>query len=305
MNQPERRHRIPPLTAPPGLPPAGAGGSRLAGRAHSPGCASPVKRLIVNADDLGLAPEVDRGIEEAAAAGRVTSATLLVTTPGAQAGAEVARRLAAGVAGRGPVSVGLHVDLVTGRPAAPPDAVAPLLGPDGGFLHDAPRRAAVLRAPEAAPAIAAEVRAQVARFRLLVGAPPSHLDSHKHTHRDHPAVLAALARAARALGVPARAQDAAIRAALRAEGVPTPDAFLGDVSAEPYWTADRLLAAAVALGPGVTELMCHPGESMGPLPGLFYTAQRATELAALTDPRLPAALAGAGVRLVTFADVRA
>jgi predicted glycoside hydrolase/deacetylase ChbG (UPF0249 family) len=270
-----------------------------------------VKHLIVNADDLGLAPEVDRGIEAAAAAGAVTSVTLLVTTPGARAGAETARRLTASgrggarVSGHAPVSVGLHVDLVTGRPAAPADAVAPLLGPDGGFLADAARRRAALDAPEAAPAIAAEVLAQVDRFRFLVGALPSHLDSHKHTHRDHPAVRAALVGVARALGLPLRAQDAATRAALRAEGVRTPDAFVGDVSAGPYWTADRLLGAITALGPGTTELMCHPGEPMGPLPGLFYTAQRATELAALTDARLPAALAAAGVRLVTFADVLA
>ncbi len=313
-----------------------APGSRLAGLASdrgphgtsgsvgwSPGCASSVKQLIVNADDLGLAPEVDRGIEAAAAAGAVTSVTLLVTTPGARAGAETARRLTASgrggarvsgharvsgdarVSGHARVSVGLHVDLVTGRPAAPADAVAPLLGPDGGFLADAARRRAALDAPEAAPAIAAEVLAQVDRFRFLVGALPSHLDSHKHTHRDHPAVRAALVGVARALGLPLRAQDAATRAALRAEGVRTPDAFVGDVSAGPYWTADRLLGAIAALGPGTTELMCHPGEPMGPLPGLFYTAQRATELAALTDARLPAALAAAGVRLVTFADVLA
>lgn len=264
-----------------------------------------MKHLIVNADDLGLAPEVDRGIEAAVAAGAVTSATLLVTTPGAPAGAGVARRLAAAGRKAARVSVGLHVDLVTGRPAAPADVVAPLLGPDGGFLPDATRRAAALDAPEAAPVIAAEVLAQVARFRLLVGLPPSHLDSHKHTHRDHPAVRAALVGVARALGLPVRAQDAATRAALRAEGIRTPDAFVGDVGAEPYWTADRLVAAVGALGPGTTELMCHPGEPMGPLPGLVYTAQRATELAALTDSRLPAALAAAGVRLVTFAEILA
>ncbi len=258
------------------------------------------RRLIVNADDLGLAPEVDRGIEAAAAAGIVTSTTLLVTTPGAAGGAAAARRLLA--AGR---SVGLHVDLTTGRPAGPAAAVAPIVSACGGFLADPAQRRAALDAPAAAAAVAAEVRAQAERFRDLVGAAPSHLDSHKHTHRDHSAVRAAVVEVARRLGVPVRAQDAATRAALRVGGVRTPDAFVGDVGIEPYWTVERLLATIPALEPGTTELMCHPGEPMGPIPGLFYCAQRAAELAALTDPRVPRALAAAGIRLVTFADLAA
>jgi predicted glycoside hydrolase/deacetylase ChbG (UPF0249 family) len=40
-----------------------------------------VRLLIVNADDLGYDPEIDRGILEAHARGIVTSATAMVTTP--------------------------------------------------------------------------------------------------------------------------------------------------------------------------------------------------------------------------------
>jgi predicted glycoside hydrolase/deacetylase ChbG (UPF0249 family) len=43
------------------------------------------RRLIVNADDLGYDPEIDRGILEAHARGLVTSATAMVTTPFAPA----------------------------------------------------------------------------------------------------------------------------------------------------------------------------------------------------------------------------
>jgi predicted glycoside hydrolase/deacetylase ChbG (UPF0249 family) len=39
------------------------------------------KRLVVNADDLGYDPEIDRGILEAHARGIVTSATAMVETP--------------------------------------------------------------------------------------------------------------------------------------------------------------------------------------------------------------------------------
>jgi predicted glycoside hydrolase/deacetylase ChbG (UPF0249 family) len=43
------------------------------------------RRLIVNADDLGYDPEIDRGILEAHATGLVTSATAMVDTPFAAA----------------------------------------------------------------------------------------------------------------------------------------------------------------------------------------------------------------------------
>jgi predicted glycoside hydrolase/deacetylase ChbG (UPF0249 family) len=46
-----------------------------------PSQAVPAKRLIVNADDLGYDPEIDRGIFEAHRVGIVTSATLMVDTP--------------------------------------------------------------------------------------------------------------------------------------------------------------------------------------------------------------------------------
>ncbi|MCM2333784.1 MAG: ChbG/HpnK family deacetylase, partial [Anaeromyxobacteraceae bacterium] len=43
------------------------------------------RRLVVNADDLGYDPEIDRGILEAHARGLVTSATAMVETPFAAA----------------------------------------------------------------------------------------------------------------------------------------------------------------------------------------------------------------------------
>jgi predicted glycoside hydrolase/deacetylase ChbG (UPF0249 family) len=62
----------------------------------------PPRRLIVNADDLGYDPEIDRGILEAHARGLVTSATAMVDTPFAAAA------LAAAPATLG---VGLHLVL--------------------------------------------------------------------------------------------------------------------------------------------------------------------------------------------------
>jgi predicted glycoside hydrolase/deacetylase ChbG (UPF0249 family) len=64
-----------------------------------------VKLLVINADDLGYDPEIDRGILEAHARGLVTSATAMVETPFARAA------LAAVPATLG---VGLHAVLAPG-----------------------------------------------------------------------------------------------------------------------------------------------------------------------------------------------
>jgi chitin disaccharide deacetylase len=43
-----------------------------------------MRRLVVNADDLGLSPGVNEGILEAHTTGIVTSASLMVNRPGAE-----------------------------------------------------------------------------------------------------------------------------------------------------------------------------------------------------------------------------
>jgi predicted glycoside hydrolase/deacetylase ChbG (UPF0249 family) len=68
-----------------------------------------MRRLIVNADDLGYDPEIDRGILEAHARGIVTCATAMVDTPFAAA----ALRDAPATLG-----IGLHAVLDPARPAA-------------------------------------------------------------------------------------------------------------------------------------------------------------------------------------------
>ena len=211
--------------------------------------------LVVNADDLGYDPEIDRGILEAHRRGIVTSASAMVDTTHAAAA------LASAPASLG---VGLHA----------------VLAPD-------------LSAEEAE----AEVRRQLGRFEALRGN-PTHLDTHKHAHAA-PAVLAGLAAVARERGLPVRAVDAAMRAALRARGVRTADHFLGDATLRPCWTPERLLAALAELAPGTTELMCHPGHPPSSAPTSFGR-EREVELAALCDPRARQAVEARGARLAGF-----
>jgi predicted glycoside hydrolase/deacetylase ChbG (UPF0249 family) len=154
----------------------------------------------------------------------------------------------------------------------------------------------VLPAELAPGQVEAEVLAQLERFGALAGRGPTHLDSHKHAHA-RPELAAAFAHAAARIGLPVRAIDASQRDLLRAAGVRTTDAFLGDAALRPCWTRERLVAALGALGPGTSELMCHPGYRPSAARTSF-AAEREVELAALCDPAARAALDAGGVVLV-------
>jgi predicted glycoside hydrolase/deacetylase ChbG (UPF0249 family) len=240
---------------------------------------SKVKRLIINADDLGYDPEVSRGIVEAMERGVVSSTTMMVNGPHAEDAARRVRGKAWGI--------GLHVNLARWAPLSAP------LRSSGEFVE---ARAAALTSEQ----VEAETLAQLDRLEALLGTPATHLDVHKHLHR-HPGVLAGLLRAARARGLAVRAIDPAMREQVRAAGVRTPDHFVGDAGADPYWTLARLGAALAALEEGTTELMCHPGYAPSQVKS-GYSAQREVELATFLSPEARAELSNSELVPVTFRD---
>jgi len=215
-----------------------------------------VRRLIVNADDLGYDPEIDRGILEAHRHGIVSSATAMVETPFAAA---------ALLAAPASLGVGLHA----------------VLDPSGD-----------------AAAAEASLRRQLERFVALRGALPSHLDSHKHAHAA-PGPFAAMVRLARAHRLPVRAIDPGMRAALRAAGIATADAFLGDAGRRPAWDEPLLLAALAQAGEGTTELMAHPGYRPSHVRTSFG-AEREVELAALLSVAVRDMVRSTGLHLCSY-----
>lgn len=234
-----------------------------------------MKRLIVNADDFGLSPGVNRGIIRAHREGIVTSATLMVTMPAWAEAVELARATPT-------LAVGLHVNLTAGRPLAGP---APsLTGPDGGF-----RRPAELGASAETAEAEREVRAQVERF-LATGLPLSHLDSHHHVHQGVPAVGAAVSKVAAELRVPVRGTDARLESR-----------FYG----APGVSLRALLDLLGQLPDGPTDLMTHPGEADELLEKLSsYHAGRRAELALLIAPAVREAIDRLGIELITYADLK-
>ena len=243
-----------------------------------------VRRLIVNADDFGLTPGVSEGILAAHRHGIVTSTTMLVNR---DVPADLVRRALDGGLG-----LGLHVNLTLGRPLTRGVSLADA---GGAFVRDPRRAAAGAKARE----VEAEVEAQIERFEKLARARPTHLDTHHHVGLHSP-VREAVVAAARALGVPVRSQDPAVRTRMRAAGLRTTDHFFGEAGPDAYWSVSRTLAHLRALPSGSSEFMTHPGWCDAELSYSRYGRQREVELAALGSPTLRGAAAALGITLCDF-----
>jgi predicted glycoside hydrolase/deacetylase ChbG (UPF0249 family) len=224
------------------------------------------RMLIVNADDFGRSPGVNRGVAVAHEQGIVTSTSLMVHRAAAEEAAAYARL-------HPRLGVGLHVEL-------------------GEWVY---RYGAWEPVHEAPGPVEEEVDRQLASFRRLVGHEPTHLDSHQHVHRQGDA-LAIFAHAARELGIPLRAYDPRIRFCGDFYG----QSAVGEPLSEAI-AVKALLDLLAALPLGITELGCHPG--LGTDDDLPYGSERAIEVQTLCDPRVRAALKDQGIELGSFADI--
>src|SRR5215469_17901352 len=81
----------------------------------------PAKRLIVNADDLGLSHGITEAILHCHLNGIVTSASLMVNQPGTEYAVEWIKKTPN-------LDVGIHLNLCQGRPVLPPRMVGSLVG---------------------------------------------------------------------------------------------------------------------------------------------------------------------------------
>jgi len=133
------------------------------------------KRLIINADDFGLCPGVNRAVVEAHNRGVLTSATLMAAAPAADEAVEIARQTPT-------LGVGVHLNLLEGRPVLQPDQILPLLNARGEFALSASKLALTsLLSKRLRNTVETELAAQI-EWVLARRIKPTHLDSHKHIH---------------------------------------------------------------------------------------------------------------------------
>jgi chitin disaccharide deacetylase len=223
-----------------------------------------VKHLIVNADDFGYWPSVNRGIVESHVRGVLTSASLMVTGHAVEEAAAFAREHPG-------LSVGLHFDV------------------SGEDERDFPTGDVAT--------VRAELGRQLEEFERLLGRPPTHVDSHRHVHREEH-LFPVFRELLEPLGIP-----------LRGDGRVC---YVGGFYAQWEWGVSDLAHVSVdaflrvlreEVADGWTELGCHPGYADGLRS--VYCSEREEELRTLTDPRLPEALRELGIRLASYVDFAA
>ncbi len=227
------------------------------------------RKLIVNADDLGLSAGVNAGIAEAHERGIVTSASLMVRqTAAAEAAAYAAKHPA--------LAVGLHIDL-------------------GQWDYESGEWMVAYErcAQDDEAAVEAECRGQLDAFRRLLGRDPTHLDSHQHVHMTAP-VSAVAEQIAAELGVPLRGRGIRYEGGFYGQtgkGEPAPEAI----------TVESLIGLLISLPVGWTELGCHPG--IGMRGESSYGTEREVEVRSLCDPRARRVIESEDIDLRSFGTV--
>ena len=220
------------------------------------------KHLIINADDFGASAGINRGILECHTRGVVTSTSLMVTGRAVHEAVGLSRD-------HPELAVGLHFDVC---------------GEDEREFDT-----------DNVAAVRDEFRRQLDEFHRLMGRLPTHVDSHRHVHREEH-LMPVFREMVAPLGVPLR-DDGRVN-------------FLGGFYAQWEWKVTNLEYVSVPflqrllqeeVFDGWTEVSCHPGyRSLGY--ASVYLAEREEEVCTLTDPRIRQTIAALGIRLVSYAD---
>lgn len=156
-----------------------------------------MKRVVVNADDLGICEATNEAVAQAYRHGIVTSASLMANGPALEHAVREVVRPNPGL------GVGLHLCLTGGPCVAAADRIPLLVDRDGRFRRGFASLCLLvaLRRHSALEQIEIELEAQFARIREM-GVEIDHVDGHRHFHMI-PAIFAVVARLARRHGCPA------------------------------------------------------------------------------------------------------
>ena len=221
------------------------------------------RTVIFNADDFGASTGVNRGIVDCHARGVLTSTSMMVTGRAVQEAVALSRE-------HPDLAIGLHWDVY---------------GEDERDFSMSDARA-----------VRDEFARQLDAFHDLMGRGPTHVDSHRHAHREQFELFQELVDP---LGVP-----------LRGDGRVN---WVGGFYAQWEWgvtdldhvsvaTLERMLREEAT--DGWTEFSCHPGYR-SPDYQAMYLAEREEEVRTLTDPRVRVTIDELGLRLASYADFAA
>ncbi len=273
-----------------------------------------MKRLIINADDLGFTEGVNRAVADLYETGLVTSTSCMTNMPAWPQAAAILREHPG-------LGAGVHLVMNEGRPVLPAARVPALVKANGRFLDDGQ----ILRSlrPGTTRQLRAEFRTQIERFMADVGRRPDHLDNHCAISYVRPDRFRVTLELAQEYDLPIRApfgDDLAEQAEILAchnnlpawlvcwmgaryrrrvdrAGIRRPNTFIQHFSMPGNRTPEYLLSVLDGLRDGwVSELLAHPG---------YDGDWRKGDLRALLDPRVGERLRRDDVELVSFVALKA
>lgn len=270
------------------------------------------RRLIVNADDFGRSASINRAVIQAHRQGILTTASLMVNGEAADEAVAMARENPG-------LGVGLHLSLICGTSALPPDRIPGLVNAAGAF-SDSPEATGFryFFHRSLAPQLESEIAAQFQKFRQN-GLRLDHVNGHLHFHL-HPTVFKILMRHVREWGIERMrlTRDPFFLNARLAGGRWFYRVSHGIIftllarSSRPRFQGNGIRHTAQVFGllqnalvdsaylerlipvlpPGDSELYSHPSLD-----------EFKAEFDALVDPRVKAAVVSRGVKLIRYQDL--
>lgn len=264
-----------------------------------------MKKLIVNADDLGLTEGVTNGIIEAAADGIVTSTSAMMNHATISVDITRAREACP------QLGIGVHLVLTEGRPLLAPEAV-PCLVNKNGWFHKFNRERERIAGLDLGQ-VHAEWRTQIESF-LGLGFQPDHLDSHHHISYYHLNLFNVLLELAREYHLPIRYPPSEFMEILGQDNI---DSWLGEYGViapssclTDFYGYDReinnrfLLGILDSMTDGIHELMCHPGYADQELfNNSSYNTPRELELEVLTSLEIKGWIRDQEIHLIPFSKM--
>ncbi|HKT13311.1 MAG TPA: ChbG/HpnK family deacetylase [Terriglobia bacterium] len=287
-----------------------------------------MKKLIVNADDFGLAEGVNRAIIEGHKKGIITSTTLMAN--GRAFNSAVAAALTAPELG-----IGVHLNLTQGPPVSRASSVPSIVTSEGIFYRSPARVARQFLTHKVKPSdIESEFRSQIEKV-ASAGIKITHLDGHKHIHL-LPPIFTIVVKLARDYGIkcvrcpvePALSALGPLRSGRRGwpraakqyllgralstlvacqaskvqdAGLYSSDRFYG-LSQTGFLDAALLEQILRTLPEGTSEIMCHPGYVDEALLGTStrLLGERETELEVLTSADVRQLVTELGIELISY-----
>ena len=238
--------------------------------------------LIVNADDFGRNDAVNAAVVKGFRGGIVTSTSIVATGPAFDQAVTLAKELPE-------LGVGIHLAATEYIPAVPPTKIPSLVNSDGRFYPRGEQFRRMAFDPQMREELLLEWDAQICRV-VEAGIKLTHIDGHGHCHA-HPAAAGVVLKLAQRYGVknvrlPAEPiwwrpgltlssrfvakvglnlASQVARAVWKGK-LSFPESFFG-FSHGGQITKAAIGEVAMAVPPGISELMVHVATSKDQLPG--------------------------------------